>query len=89
MSLALSPKEREAAVASLQRYACEHMDQPLGNLAADALLDFFLEEWAPIVYNRGVSDAQRSAHARIAELDARIDELDVELYAEPFTYWRR
>jgi uncharacterized protein (DUF2164 family) len=49
------------------------MDEPIGNLAAGALLGYFLEELGPLVYNQRVADLQartslrslRSAHGGI------------------------
>ena len=56
------------------------MDEEIGNLAAGALLGFFLKEVGPLVYNKAVADAQ-------ARLQAQVMELDVEVYEEAFQYW--
>ena len=50
------PKDaQKQAVASIERYCREHLgdviEQPLGNVAAAGLLDFFLREIGPSVYN--------------------------------------
>ena len=45
------------------------MEEPIGNIAAGALLGFFLEEIAPVIYNRAVADVQERLQARVAELD--------------------
>ncbi|MEJ7929399.1 DUF2164 domain-containing protein [Ramlibacter sp. AN1015] len=77
------PKDaRQQAVASIERYFREHMDEPIGNIAAAGLLNFFLEEIGPSVYNRAVSDVQERLHARL-------DELDIEVHEEEFDYWRK
>ena len=58
------PKEaRQRAIASIQRYFDEHMDEPIGNVAAGGLLGFFLEEIGPVVYTRR-SPTCRSACSR-------------------------
>ena len=57
------------------------MEEPLGNLAAGALLQFILEEIGPSIYNKGVADAQERMQQRISELDS-------EVYADEFQYWR-
>ena len=54
----------------------------LGELPASQLLDFFLEELAPAVYNQAIHDAQTHLTQRLADLPG-------ELYAEPFPYWPR
>jgi uncharacterized protein (DUF2164 family) len=77
------PKEaRQRAIDSIQRYFAEHMDEPIGNVAAGGLLGFFLEEIGPSVYNQGVADAQERLQARVAELD-------LEVHEDEFSYWRK
>lgn len=44
MTLALNKDARKDAIASIERYFQENMDEPIGNIAAGALLGFFLEE---------------------------------------------
>lgn len=73
---------RSQAVSSLQQYAELNFSEPLGDLAAGSLLDYFLEEIAPLVYNQAVSDAQARMQYRVAELHG-------DIYAEPFQYWPR
>lgn len=77
------PKEiHKQAVASIERYFREHMDEPIGNVAAGGLLGFLLEEIGPSVYNQAVADVQE-------RLQARISELDLEVHEEEFQYWRK
>jgi uncharacterized protein (DUF2164 family) len=77
------PKElRQEAIASIERYFRENMDEPIGNIAAGALLGFFVEEIGPVIYNQAVADVQE-------RLQARISELDIEVHEDPFQYWRR
>lgn len=82
MPIELPPQHRQDAIASLQQYAERNLPEPLGDLAAGLLLDFFLQDIAPAVYNQAIHDAQ-------ARLDTRIAELDGELYEAPFTYWQQ
>lgn len=82
MSIEISNDASKAAVASIQRYFSENLDEEIGNLAAGALLSFFLKEIGPVVYNQAVADAQARLQVRVAELDA-------EVYEEPFVYWSK
>ena len=68
------PDDREAALASIRRYADENFEEPLGNLAAGSLLEFFLEELAPLAYNKAVRDVQQRLQAQLTELDVNISE---------------
>ncbi len=81
MTIELSKEAKQSALESLQKYFEANMDEPLGNLAAGALLGFILEEIGPSIYNKGVADAQ-------ARMQQRISELDSEVYADEFQYWR-
>lgn len=77
------PKEAHTqAVQSIERYFREHMDEPIGNMAAGGLLGFFLEELGPLVYNKAVSDVQ-------ARLQARVMEVDIEVHEDAFQYWHK
>jgi uncharacterized protein (DUF2164 family) len=78
----LSKQARGEAVASIQRYFREVMDAPIGDLPAGLLLNFFLEEIGPVLYNKAIADAQ-------ARLAGRVSDLSGELYADEFQYWPR
>lgn len=82
MTIEISNDATQAAIASIQRYFAENMEEEIGNLAAGALLGFFLKEIGPLVYNKAVADAQ-------ARLQARVMELDVEVYEDEFQYWTK
>ncbi|WP_323118441.1 DUF2164 domain-containing protein [Burkholderia alba] len=82
MTIELDKDVRDRAIASLQRYFTANLDEPIGNIQAGALLNFFVEEIAPVIYNLAVADAQERLHARVAELD-------IECHEEPFDYWRK
>ena len=58
MNVELSKPARAAAIASVQRYFEENLPEPIGNLPAGMLLDFFIEEVGPVIYNRAIADAQ-------------------------------
>lgn len=80
MTIELSKEARNEATASIERYFRENMDEPIGNLGAGFLLDYFLEEIAPLVYNKAVSDAQESLQQRILELDIDVHEAEFQYF---------
>ena len=82
MPIELSKEDRAQAIASIERYFREHMDERIGNIAAGALLGFFIEEIGPSIYNRAVADVQERLQARVAELD-------YEVHEDEFGYWRK
>jgi len=82
MSIEISKPARQQAIASIERYFEVNMDERIGNLAAGALLGFFLEEIGPTIYNQAVADVQERLQQRVAELD-------LEVHEDEFGYWRR
>jgi uncharacterized protein (DUF2164 family) len=82
MPIELSKELRNQAIQSIERYFRENMDEPIGNIAAGALLGFLLEEIGPTIYNKAVADVQE-------RLQLRVSELDLEVHEDEFTYWRK
>jgi uncharacterized protein (DUF2164 family) len=80
MAIELPKEQRTRAVASIERYFAENMDDRIGNIAAGALLGFFLEEIGPLVFNAAVQEAQQ-------RLQERVTELDIEIHEQEFGYW--
>lgn len=82
MSIKLQDQVRKDAIASIERYFRENMEERIGNIAASGLLSFFLEEVGPSIYNQAVADVQE-------RLQRRISELDIEVHEDEFQYWRK
>ena len=78
----LTREQRAEAIASIERYFQEELDQPIGNIAAGALLNFMVEEVGPTIFNNAV----RAVQQRMLE---RTQELDIEFDEDEFQYWRR
>lgn len=56
MTIEIPTEASKAAIASIQRYFTENLDEEIGSLDAGAPLGFFLTEIAPVVYNQAVAD---------------------------------
>lgn len=82
MSIELSKQARAEAIASIQQYFERNMPEPIGELPAGLLLNFFVEEIGPAIYNKAIADAQ-------ARLTVRVADLSGELYEDEFQYWPR
>ena len=82
MTIAISKEARKEAIASIERYFTENMEDHIGNIAAGALLGFILEEIGPVIYNKAVTDVQE-------RLQSRIMEVDIEIHEDEFQYWRK
>ncbi len=82
MTIEISKEARKEAIASIERYFTENMEDKIGNIAAGALLGFILEEIGPVIYNKAVTDVQE-------RLQSRIMEVDIEIHEDEFQYWRK
>ena len=78
-TLELTVEARKLAIASIRRHVQEELDQDVGDLKASLVLDFFLAELGPSVYNMGVADAKAFLTDRTEDLNA--------LSLDEFTYW--
>ena len=58
MSIELAKEARADAIASIQQYFERNLTEPIGELPAGLLLDFFVEEIGPAIYNKAIADAQ-------------------------------
>ncbi len=80
MTIALDPDRKQQALASIKRVLLEELDQDVGDLKAGTLLEFFLRELAPAVYNRAIQDAQRYFQERTLDLEGAC-------HADEAGYW--
>ena len=80
MTIEIPKEARKEAIASIERYFRENMEERIGNIAAGALLGFILEEIGPLVYNQAVAEVQE-------RLQSRISEIDIEIHEDEFQYW--
>jgi uncharacterized protein (DUF2164 family) len=76
----LPKRTRDDAIASIKRYFEENLPEPIGDLPAGLLLDFFMEEVGPVIYNRAIGDAQTRMQLRVSDMSG-------ELYEDEFQYW--
>jgi uncharacterized protein (DUF2164 family) len=74
MPIELPRETFDEAVAAIQYFSENQMDERMGNIAAGALLHFILEEIGPTIYNKAVSDARDFLQTRVMDLDLEVHE---------------
>lgn len=74
MRIRLGRDRRASLVQAIKRHFTAEFDEPLSDFRAEALLDFFVRELGPPVYNQGVRDAASYLQARLADLDGDVYE---------------
>ena len=82
MAIELSRQARAEGIASIKRYFEENLSQPIGDLPAGLLLNYFLEEIGPAIYNQAIADAQTRMQRHVGDLSG-------DLFAEEFQYWTK
>jgi uncharacterized protein (DUF2164 family) len=80
MNISLPDPAKKQSIASIKRYFSDELDQDIGELKAGLLLEFFLKEIAPTIYNGAIADAQTFLRDRLADLEG------AHSVAE-FAYW--
>lgn len=64
-------KERQEKMKSLiAEYFSKERDEDLGDLATGLILDFFIQELGPSIYNQGVEDARIYIKDKLEDLYA-------------------
>jgi len=80
LAISLTKEAKKQAIQSIKKYIAENFEEEIGDLKADLLLDFFLKEIGPTIYNHAISDAQ-------AYLQDKVVDLDGSCYETEFGYW--
>lgn len=75
MKIELDTTRREALVGEVQTFFQDMFDMPLSDFRAEALIDHFLTNLGPTVYNQAIQDVR-------AHLQRKLDDLDGEVYAD-------
>jgi uncharacterized protein (DUF2164 family) len=70
----LSDDRRQQLLASLKDYYAGEFDAALSDFRAESLLDFFVRELGPPVYNQGVRDATAYVQAKLADIEGDVYE---------------
>lgn len=72
--ITFSKEEKAAIVDKIKVYFADELEQDIGSIPAEFLLDFFATEIGGFFYNRGLYDAQ-------AVFGRKIDDINDEIYA--------
>jgi uncharacterized protein (DUF2164 family) len=74
----LSDEEKKSAKEELILFFENERDEKIGIIAAEEILNFFLQTVGSKLYNKGITDAKKALNNRIEELNYDLDDL-VEL----------
>ncbi|MFT9848823.1 DUF2164 domain-containing protein [Aneurinibacillus sp. REN35] len=65
-------EEKDAMIAQLQRYFSEERGETIGNLEAEQLFDFIVNQAAPLIYNQALHDASHVIQQQYTSLEEEI-----------------
>jgi len=82
MTIVLDEQAREHLLGSIRRFFAEELEEDIGDLKARIVLDYFIREVGPSVYNQAIADAQES-------LERAVSDLAGARYEPEFDYWKQ
>ena len=74
MRIRLDPERRTMLLDAIARFYREEFDEPLSDFRAATLLDFFVAELGPPVYNQGVRDAAGYVSEKLLDIEGEVYE---------------
>jgi len=74
MRIQLSDDRRARVLTAVKRHFDSEFDDPVSDFRANGLLDLFLRELGPAVYNQGVRDACGYVQDKLADIEGEIHE---------------
>ena len=76
MRIRLSEDRRSMLLQAIARFYREEFDETLSEFRAAAILDFFVRELGPPVYNQGVRDAAAYVQDKLTDIEGEVYESD-------------
>nr|WP_062439138.1 DUF2164 domain-containing protein [Thalassobacillus devorans] len=72
----ITKEEKKQIVSSIQEYFEMERGEEIGSIAAEQLLDFFMKELGPYIYNQGIRDAKGMVEEKVMNLEEDILSLE-------------
>jgi uncharacterized protein (DUF2164 family) len=76
MRIKLSDERSERLVSALQKFNKVSFEEDLSDYRARRLLEFFVKQLGPPIYNQGIQDARGFLFQKLDDLDAEFYEPD-------------
>ncbi|MCG7379452.1 DUF2164 domain-containing protein [Paenibacillus sp. ACRSA] len=78
-TLKLTKEQQDDAIRTIKSYFEEERGEELGDVAAWGVLDLFMTQLAPYIYNQALADARTTANQRMASLEEDLFALERKL----------
>jgi uncharacterized protein (DUF2164 family) len=76
MRIRLADERRAHVIRLTQQYFADEFDEPISDFRAEQLLDFFVRELGPPVYNQGVRDACNFMQEKLGDIEGEVFEVE-------------
>jgi uncharacterized protein (DUF2164 family) len=73
MRIRLTPERRAMLLKTIKQHFLAEFDDPISDFRAEGLLDFFVSELGPPIYNQGVRDAVAYVQEKLGDIDGEIE----------------
>jgi uncharacterized protein (DUF2164 family) len=70
--IALTPERRAALAEALERFYLGEFDEELSPFRVQALIDFFVAQLGPPVYNQGIHDAVGYIQDKLVDVEGEV-----------------
>lgn len=74
MRIQLSDDRRARLLRSIKQHFLDEFDDPISDFRAEALMEFFVRELGPPVYNQGVRDASSYMQNKLMDIEGEVYE---------------
>jgi uncharacterized protein (DUF2164 family) len=74
LRIKLADERRGRLLYTVKEYFAENFDEDLSEFRAEALIDFFIEQLGPAVYNQGVRDACSQIQEKLLDIEGEVFE---------------
>lgn len=64
----LNKEKKDYMIATIKEYFLKEREEDLGDLAANLILDFFIDKLAPEIYNQGIEDSYKYMSQKIQDI---------------------
>lgn len=74
MRIRLSAERRAVVLKAVREHFADEFDEPISEFRAEGLIELFVRELGPPVYNQGVRDAARFIQEKLGDLEGEVYE---------------
>lgn len=82
MAVSLSKETEKRILGSIRHFFAEKLETEIGDLKASLVLEFFVKEIGPSIYNQAIADAQ-------AYFQEKTSDLAGSRFEPEFGYWKK